>query len=749
MHSLDKIPLLLAAGLLVAALAPPASGQVTFTRTDSTLGVNLDELSYGPTWGDINGDGFEDLFSGNHCDVPNLYLNVLGGALEDIWQISGISPSADRHGAAWGDMDNDGLRDLYVAIGAQNGQGVGLNQLYHNLTGAIFEDLSLSSGTVDSLGRGRFAYWIDANNDGRLDVFVGNVATPNRLFLNQGDYTFEEVPDAGGLGVSDRWYAAWTHFNPDRLLDVALGGAWYGRLALFRNDGDGTFTDLTASCGLPSHLMNVTGLCWIDYDNDGFDDLYCSRGLAGDGTDAYWTDSVATVEFMHYLPTDPEKESGADQIAIAAAGSGLTVKITIDWDGRPFEDIYLGAAGQHPQSSPFYLADGAHLGRPPHAPGSSFGLYIWQDAEGGPYRFEGATNYGAEHRIGGTVTVVGGTVNGIDAAGIEAPFTPPNVDDRLFHNRGNGSFEDVTAAAGIADSLDGHNVISADFDLDGWPDLYVVNARSLSGYLTQNGPNLLYLNNRDGTFRECAEAAGVANRVPGTGGGAGWADYDDDGAPDLFVTNGWGAYPFNRGPQVIYHNQGNGNHWIKVHLVGTVSNRDGTGARVLVQAGGRTQRRSQFGGVNDLGQSSMDLIFGLGASTVIDGMRIDWPSGTSETYGKLEADRGYTFTEGQNSAVADPPPTLRLVLAPPAPNPLRDRAALRYALPAPGRVRLDVFDAAGRCVRTLVDGAQSAGSHTILWDGRDGVGRRLGRGIYCTRLRGPDGATARRRLVVD
>jgi hypothetical protein len=748
MHARLAVGLL--AATVLAAGAGPAGAQVAFTRADSALGVNLIQMSYGPTWGDFSGDGWDDLFSGNHGAYFNLYLNVVGRSLVDVWGVTGIPVEGDRHGAAWGDADNDGRSDLYIAVGAQMGQGVGYNQLYHNLDGFHFVDIAEPSGTVDSLGRGRFPYWADVDCDGDLDLFVGNMATPNQLFLNRGDLTFDAAPDAGGLASDDLWYAAWTQFDGDRAMDVALAGSWTEKLALFRNLGNGTFTNITTASGLPRNLANVSGLCWIDYDNDGDEDLYCSRGYSPDSGDAFWSDSTASLKFLSYLPEDRQREDGADALDIRAACAGLYFTIDIDWDPRPHDRVFLGASGAHPHTNPFFVGDGSYLGRPPHTPGVDHGCYIWQDVMGGPWHVEGSTDFGAEHRVGLAATTGAGVFTGFATAGLETPVTPPDVDDRLFRNRGNGTFEDVTQAAGIADSLDGHSAICADFDNDGWLDLYVVNGRNLSGVLAHNGPSLLYLNNGDGTFRESAAAAGVANEILGTGAAGAWSDYDHDGFPDLFVTNGYGGFPFNRGRQVVYHNERNANHWIAVRLTGTISCRDAVGAQVEIQAGGRVQRRTQFGGVNDMAQNSTELIFGLGPTAFVERLAIEWPSGATEVFTNLGVNRRYEFVEGQSQAAdAGSAPALRLTLDPVAPNPVRGSATLTYRLPAAGPVDLAIFDLAGRRVRTLVSGARPAGAHTVAWDGRDACGRRLPRGFYCSRLRLGDAPARTARLVVD
>ncbi len=720
---------------LACAMPAHATDPVSFTRVDAQLGVHVTTVTYGPTVGDYNGDGFDDVFSGNHGATPNLFRNVLGTAFDDDWQGSGIALGGDRHGAAWGDFDNDGHRDLYVTIGAQMGQGVGYNQLYRNLDGTHFEDIALEAGVVDSLGRGRFPYWLDADNDGWLDLFVCNMETPNKLFLNQGDGTFSAVPQAGGLEENVLWYAAWTQLNDDRLMDVILGAGYRGRIALFMNAGQGSFVEVTTPNGLPTSLANVYGFCWLDYDNDGDQDLYLSRGYSTENGDAFWSDSSSIASALMYMPPHEEQEDGLDGLDFSGTYTGLYFTFTVDWDATPYELIYLGAAGIHPITKTFYVGNGQYLGRPAFTPGASLGCYIWQDSLSGPWHMQCSTDYNQMHRFGCTVTPYAGTFTAFSTVNIEIPLVTDDLSDRLYRNLGNGTFQNVSGIAHIHDDLTGQTPLAADFNNDGWLDLYVVNARNVSGYIAHHDPCLLYLNNGNGTFTECAVAAGADCQVEGTGAGAGWCDYDNDGFPDLFLTNGWSVYPFNRGPHVVYHNEGNGNHWVKLRLVGISSNRDGIGARVRIVAGGHAQYRVQNGAVSDMSQSSMDLHFGLGAATMVDSLTIWWPYGTIETYTQLSADWTYELTEFASHAVADPRPELAgLILDSPAPNPFCRRAALTYHLATPGPVRLEIIDPAGRRVRTLVDTAQTAGSHTAVWDARDAAGWRVAPGVYYSRL---------------
>jgi hypothetical protein len=713
--------------------------QVQFVDAGQAAGIDAIGMTYGPTWGDYNGDGLDDVFIGNHYSRnPMLMLNTGDGVFVNDAGPAGIPRGGDRHGAAWGDFNNDGQRDLYIPVGAYSGPGTGLNQFYVNLDGLTFEDRALEAGVTDSLGRGRFPFWIDVNNDGWLDLFVGNEMTPNPLFINRQDGTFFAYPDAGGLSDSLLWYGAWTRWDEDVYMDAVLGGGYTGNLRLFRSNGAGSFQDVTAGAGLPMQAANVQSLCWIDYDNDGDQDLYISRGSATEIRDALLWDA-RSLRFSFSMSSNPLVEDGLDGLIVDADSSALDIELLLN-SVENLGRIYLGAALDHPAANPFTLWNGAFQGQPSIHPGYNYGCFIWQEGRGGPWHIYCSTDFAGHNTFGGIVTPRSGRIDGVDTVGVEPPAPPANVDDRLYENLGDGTFAEVTLAAGIDDSLSSRTVIAADFDNDGWQDLYVVSERDASSLVARHMPNRLWHNNGNKTFTECAAACGVDCQVPGTGSSAAWGDYDGNGFPDLYVTNGWGDFPFNQGPHVLYRNLGNANHWVKVRLTGAISNRDGIGARVRLVAGGLAQAKVQSGGVNDMAQSSMDLIFGLGGAVLVDTLAVSWPSGARDLYTDLPVDRLYALVEQPSAAVpgnpaidaadADRAGDLRLVVESPA----RGSATLRYALPHAGEASVTVFDAAGRILRTLGTGPRGTGDQRLVWDGCDRSGRRVAPGIYYLKL---------------
>jgi hypothetical protein len=160
-----------------------------------------------------------------------------------------------------------------------------------------------------------------------------------------------------------------------------------------------------------------------------------------------------------------------------------------------------------------------------------------------------------------------------------------------------------------------------------------------------NLSNILYENQGDGTFTAVPGAGGAPGSTLGKGDIVTTADYDNDGFLDLFVTNGWSTYSFNHGPYQIYHNVGNDNHWLEIDLEGVLSNRDGVGSRVLVTAGGVTQLREQNGGMHRFAQDYKRIHFGLGDNTLVDKITIHWPSGTVQEIKNIPADQILQITE--------------------------------------------------------------------------------------------------------
>ena len=265
--------------------------KLDFVDVSRQVGVDRDytnegDETYGPLWGDFNGDGWIDLVFMNHGSMPSLFINRLGGSFVDEFDRSGIRSTgwlypqqADRHGGACADYDNDGDVDLFIAHGAKRGETVGVkyDELLKNNGDATFQDASVDVGKLNVNGRARLPTWIDFDNDGWLDLYIGNQQSRNALYKNQGGI-FTDVSSEAGLDSHNAQSHVWLDYDNDARMDVLLHWpiqTYIKNLALYRNGSDGTFTDVTSESGpdwLP--VPAPRGIARGDYDNDGDTDLF-------------------------------------------------------------------------------------------------------------------------------------------------------------------------------------------------------------------------------------------------------------------------------------------------------------------------------------------------------------------------------------------------------------------------------------------------------------------------------------------
>ena len=262
-----------------------------------------------PIWGDINNDGFVDLIVPTHgllkSHGPFVYLNNGGKTFTDIRATCGITrhvplDAPDWHGFSFGDYDGDGNLDLYISIGATEGTLEKSDLLFRGRGDGTFENVAHSAGIETSTNRGRCGFWVDYDNDGRLDLFVKNFEGANRLYRNNGDGTFTQVANAAGLesatsGTDEGFICSFADYDNDGFMDIAFSGCCKTE-ELYRNQGDGTFVDVTAAVGLNPH-KHCQGIAWGDYNNDGLLDLYVARG--NQGVDLSKTRSIATTAMGH------------------------------------------------------------------------------------------------------------------------------------------------------------------------------------------------------------------------------------------------------------------------------------------------------------------------------------------------------------------------------------------------------------------------------------------------------------------
>jgi enediyne biosynthesis protein E4 len=329
--------LLLGLGLNSALLSVSLAQQFDEVTTEVGL-ISEATLSWGnPIWADFNNDDFLDLIVPVYDPQPFVYLNSAGGTFTDIRASCGIvPPDLDRsrwRGFAFGDYDGDGNIDLYVAEFPR--AAMKRDPLFKGHGDGTFENVAESAGIETSTALGQSAFWFDYDNDGTLDLFVKNYASPNRLYQNNGDGTFTDVAAAAGLadatfGTYNGTLCSFADYDNDGFMDVAFSGE---RNVLYRNNG-GTFMDVTAAAGMRTE-RDSTGIAWGDYDNDGLLDLYVVRGTLRSGS----------------LGNTLYRNNGDGTFTDVTAETGLTTTANTwaavwgDYDNDGFLDLFVTCAG--------------------------------------------------------------------------------------------------------------------------------------------------------------------------------------------------------------------------------------------------------------------------------------------------------------------------------------------------------------------------------------------------------------------
>lgn len=341
---------LIPSALLALTLSSVSLAQ-QFRDVTSAVGlVHEEQKSWGnPIWGDMNNDGYLDLIVPDHGLLvsrgPFVYLNNGGQSFTDIRATCGIGrgpalDDGDWHGYAFGDYDNDGNLDVYIAEGAKGKVGGTTKRdvLFRGNGDGTFDYASSSAGLEISTNRGRCPYWMDYNNDGSLDLFVKNYDGSNVLYQGNRDGNLTAVPDAGGLayateGSDNGSIVSFGDYDNDGFIDLVITGDGDSQ-ELYRNQGDGTFTDVTSAAGMLP-LINDKGVAWGDYNNDGLLDLFIARGQQGSlasGSVLYRNNGDGTF-------TDVTISAGVNVVATCWCG------IWGDYDNDGRLDLFLTDSG--------------------------------------------------------------------------------------------------------------------------------------------------------------------------------------------------------------------------------------------------------------------------------------------------------------------------------------------------------------------------------------------------------------------
>ena len=537
---------------------------------------------------DYDNDGFYDLFIPDGVS-SKLFRNRRDGTFEDVTKAAGLSGLDGVSCAVFADYDNDGCKDLFVSRTFRH------NQLFHNNGDGTFKDVTRESGIgEDSCTTA--AGWADYDNDGFLDLYVGRYldprkcipttfysrnGEPNQLYHNNGDGTFTNVTKDAGVGEKGLCLAVvWGDYNDDGLPDLYVVND-FGRKTLYRNNGDGTFTDVTVKSNTLAYGAGMNA-SFVDYDNDGRFDYYVTHIRS---EHAWFAESPTIKRYM---------------LSCLKQGTWKT-DMPLFWE--------------------IIRQSGRDLVR------------VFQQMSSG---------------------------------------------NTLLRNKGDGTFEDVTAATHTNPPGWFWGASFADFDNDGWQDLYATNGWIYNDKDTEleldflnnvvTNPKLYktgvyfdpkqfghsswhgwernrYLrNNGDGTFEEVGHATGTDLLLNSRGVAV--ADFWNRGVMDMAVSASADRHT------LLKNCVGTKRNWLQVELVGSHSNHDAVGARLTLYAGGQMQAREVVLGDGYGSQNSMRQHFGLDQHQVVEKLIVRWPtSGIVQTFEQIAVNQIVEITEGNKSLV--------------------------------------------------------------------------------------------------
>jgi hypothetical protein len=641
--------------LFVAAVSTVMAGHArasaAFVDATATLGEFAVTESWGAAARDFNGDGWTDLFVNAHRSRSYLFLNEAGTGFTDVTLAMDKSdvwvgdPFIDHHGVSWADFDNDGDQDLWLTTAGQWDAELMVNG------GGYFLDQAFAYG-ISNDGEGRAASWLDFSGDEFVDAIshefnfsrtkeqIPGIAFANRNLGANGEPItgFQCGPRTNHVHVAD--------FTTDGRADVlCINEGGIDKLYDITDYADfGTpFVDVTSN--MPA-VGPVPDSAIGDFNNDGQMDVFLLGGLL----------RQAGVEIFGAANERIEGSFAASSATGLPGGftfqGGEQIHVTVHSISiGPFR-IFIGGddtTGFNPTERTFILDSTNPMvqfdGTFNYAPTYGERLYIGYNTITGTWQFEVYSQLIVRGYI--EIDNLGATGFANEVALGAATGDSPQPSSLLINN--DGVFTNEANARGLGDPISCASVGVGDFDNDMDLDLYLVCRTAVS-----NTENLYYENDGFGNFTLVPGAGGAAGPIGaaigdgvGTGDSVVVADFDADGFLDLFVTNGLNLQPQRvGGPQKLFRNLGNANHWMMLDLVATATSRDAIGARVFVTAGGVTQMREQDNGYHRWSQNDNRLHFGLADNSTVSLIRVEWPSGEVNEFSAVAANGIYRVTEG-------------------------------------------------------------------------------------------------------
>lgn len=513
---------------------------------------------------------------------------------------------------------------------------------------------------LETMGTG--VAWLDYDQDGLMDLyFVQSGATDaykpshplrSALYHNNGDGTFTDVTQKAAVGGEGHYGqgVAVGDYDNDGFPDLYVTG--YGRAILYHNNGDGTFTDVTAKANVADEGAWSTSAGWFDFDKDG------------------WLDLVVT----NYLDWSPktnlwcgERAPGYRSYCNPGNYRGQKTKLYHNNHDGTFTDVSEKSGIGLPESKGMglVLADFNGDGWPDIAiANDTWPNFFFENKHDGTFSDVSLISGLAASEDGRYEAGMGIDASDVDGDGLlDIYITHLDFElNRLYHNNGDGTFTDVTYSSGIGNKailLSGVAAKFIDYDNDGWPDIVQANGAMVDNVnlyhslVTYKEPLLMFHNLGHGHFEKTSDALGSDFNRPVAGRGLATADFFNDGQIG-FAVNCRGDFP-----ELLRNDAANANHWLEILPIGTKSNRDGIGAVMKLTTEGVVQIDQEKGGTSYMSASDPRVHFGLGKRSKIESLVITWPSGQVDKLTNVHADSIIAVKEGAG-IVPHPFPKVRI-----------------------------------------------------------------------------------------